>query len=886
MGASRHRANGGGASGVARLGKATAAVRASSGAMLILALAVMAAPLQGQVTRSDTTVAEPPGSSPVEELSRPARLVVEGVSLEAAIVALGTASGVSIAYSPALFPAGLRVTCECGDVSVEEAVRRLLAGTELELAAVAAQLVIRRASDVETVMSAAAGTAREREGSLHGIVTDSVTGMPLEPAHVVLDGPQEHLHATWTDRNGYYQIGGIEPGSYTLRVTYLGYATHEESLAFASEESSTVSVRLWPGAVALDEILVSAPGGGAVRREFGRQRVTSADLGRIPVPAASGDLASYLQTLPGVVTTGDRGGQLFVRGGTAAENLVLVDGITIYQPFHILGFFSVFPEDLVSTADFYAGGFGPRYIGRTSSVLDVHMREGSRTSSKVTGSVSPFLVEAVAEGPIASGRASWIASVRRSVIDETSPWLLGARQPLAFESQFVKVSSVDGETGSRCTAMGMRTSDRGRLDPDQTGSQVSWRNTVVGGRCVMLFDGNLSLVDVSFGFSSVENAAVSQGVSDLRSSISHLHHEAHITGLLGTTPIFAGYIIYVEMPEYDLTELFGIQQSHESILGIAPYGEVELTLGERLTVRPGAAVTLSPRLGVEPRVRARFNPRGRSGEELHAALGLYRQDLTGLTDTRDVGAVFVAWDRDRDGVPLESVHATLGWQQELGGGLQWSLEGYYKWIHNVPVPTWNAVAAYDTKLGRADGRVRGLDARFEARHGGLYGFIGYGYTWTEYETAQENFEIWFGEPRQRYHPTQDRRHQFNAMTSLAAAGFKVGARWQLGSGLPFTQPMGFDEAMDLIHDRQDVTRQLGITRVILDRPYGGRLPSVQRLDLWVARPFDLPFGELDVQAGVMNAYNRTNIFYYDLYTNHQVDQLPLAPYLSLKLRTQ
>src|SRR5690606_35192440 len=116
----------------------------------------------------------------------------------------------------------------------------------------------------------------------------------------------------------------------------------------------------------------------------------------------SGDLATYLQTLPGVVTTGDRGGQLFVRGGTPAENLALVDGIPIYQPFHILGFFSVFPEDLVSSVDFYAGGFGARYSGRTSSVLDVQMRDGNPNKLSGAGSISPFLAEVLAEGPAGS----------------------------------------------------------------------------------------------------------------------------------------------------------------------------------------------------------------------------------------------------------------------------------------------------------------------------------------------------------------------------------------------------------------------------------------------------------------------------------------------------
>jgi hypothetical protein len=176
-------------------------------------------------------------------------------------------------------------------------------------------------------------------------------------------------------------------------------------------------------------------------QEFSSEALGVPQRYSVPTPAGSGDLASYLQTLPGVVTTGDRGGHLFVRGGTPAENLVLIDGIPIYQPFHILGFFSVFPEDLVSSADLYAGGFGARYHGRSSSVLDVRMRDGSRHGYRAAGSASPFVAEALIEGPLGGG-FPWMASARRSLVEQTSEALLGNRQPLTFESQLFKLTSV------------------------------------------------------------------------------------------------------------------------------------------------------------------------------------------------------------------------------------------------------------------------------------------------------------------------------------------------------------------------------------------------------------------------------------------------------------
>jgi len=305
-----------------------------------------------------------------------------------------------------------------------------------------------------------------------------------------------------------------------------------------------------------------------------------------------------------------------------------------------------------------------------------------------------------------------------------------------------------------------------------------------------------------------------------------------------------------------------------------------------VTLRPGVVLTLFPRAGVEPHVRAEWKPWGRDSEQVSAALGLYRQDLVGLSDTRDVSSVFVAWKDVGNNPPLQAIHASLGWQQSLGAGFQWSLEGYGKWLEDIPVAEWLATPQYTTDLTRADGRVRGADLRLEYQRPGLYGFLGYGYSWTEYRASQRQFGDWFGEPVQRYHPPHDRRHQLNAVLTMDLGEFSVGARWQFGSGLPFTRPLGFDEAFDYRVDLSIVQWLVGTTRLVLDRPYQARLPAVHRLDLWVRRPFDVPFGQIEAQAGVMNVYDRNNLFYYDLYTANRVDQLPILPYVSLKLNVR
>ena len=192
-----------------------------------------------------------------------------------------------------------------------------------------------------------------------------------------------------------------------------------DTLVFTLEDSKIFSTSLQLDDSELGVVVVEQPA-GAVLREEGRQRVSPIDLSRVPTPVAGGDLASYLHTLPGVVSLGSRGGQLYIRGGAPSENMVLVDGILIYKPFHIVGFFSPFQQDLIANADFYAGRFSPTYTGRISSVLDINMRNGSRFDYKSSVSISPFVVDFLAEGPFSNPAASWIISTKRSIIETTS----------------------------------------------------------------------------------------------------------------------------------------------------------------------------------------------------------------------------------------------------------------------------------------------------------------------------------------------------------------------------------------------------------------------------------------------------------------------------------
>lgn len=726
--------------------------------------------------------------------------------------------------------------------------------------------------------------------TLQGFVTDHATGQPLQGATVALQPLPGMLVGTATTKDGFYRITQVAPGAYVFRVSYLGYRTYADTVAFGPDAVVVRSVALQPTEENLNEVVVSAQG-GAARLEGGLQVVRPADIARIPTPDASGDLASYLQTLPGVVSIGDRGGQLYVRGGTPDQNLVLLDGMLVYQPFHIVGFFSTFTEDVVSNVDFYAGGFGARYTGRVSSVIDVSLREGNKQKFAGTASISPFLASVLAEGPLKKGKTSFLASVRSSVIEQVAPTLLGQPLPLRFGDEIVKLHGASGSSGF-WSVTGLHTYDRGRIDPAQ-GSRSDvfrWNNLVVGGRLLSIPPNSRVLFDGNTAFSYIRNSIGSPDHPERSSDAFRLNMEGNLRTFAGRTDIDLGFFARMNWFGYHLAEQFtNLGQEDNMLLSAGGYVGAHLPVGNTLKVNPSIALVVYPFMftpSIEPRLRVSWRPGGDHGTQgFNAAFGVYRQTVLGISDERDAGSVFVAWmPAPFGGSQTRAIHSLLGWQGDFGP-FRLAAEGYYKRLTNVYVPIWSAIAQFTTQLTLAKGNVYGLDTRVEFQKHPVYAYVGYGLSNTEYEAKQDNFGVWFGTPVQRYHPPHDRRHQVNVLLSVDIGKVRANVRWQFGSGLPFTRPFGFD---DLIRFRTlvDVRKTPGIPRILYAKPYQGRLPTYHRLDLSAERTFSLHGANLTLQAGAINLYDRANLFYYDIFTTRRVDQLPLLPYVSLKIETR
>jgi len=212
-----------------------------------------------------------------------------------------------------------------------------------------------------------------------GFISDSSSGEALIGANIFL---QETGQGMATDLNGYYIIQDIAPGNYTVMVSYVGYDMFKKQIEFDVDESKKLDISLIEQFVELSEIEVTAE---KLQR---RNNIQPSKINLSPrmmkaAPAlAEPDLFRTIQALPGVLTTSEYSTGLVIRGGNTDQNLIMLDGITVYNPSHLGGVFSNFIVDGVKEAELIKGAYNAEYGGRLSAVLNVISREGNENEFK------------------------------------------------------------------------------------------------------------------------------------------------------------------------------------------------------------------------------------------------------------------------------------------------------------------------------------------------------------------------------------------------------------------------------------------------------------------------------------------------------------------------
>jgi hypothetical protein len=245
-----------------------------------------------------------------------------------------------------------------------------------------------------------------------GVVRDGSSGETLIGATAVL--MERPSSGTLSNGYGFYSITA-PAGSYHLLLSFSGYGT--DTLLIDLDKDTTLSVSLSPG-VELKEVIVSGRTNKNITQSLmGVQKLSTADIKNVPVLFGERDILKTIQLLPGIESAGDGNSGFFVRGGASDQNLILLDEATVYNPSHLLGFFSTFNSDAIKDVTVYKGEMPAQYGGRLSSVLDVRMNDGNDQRYVVSGGLGLIASHLNFEGPIKKHKGSFLVTARRTYAD-------------------------------------------------------------------------------------------------------------------------------------------------------------------------------------------------------------------------------------------------------------------------------------------------------------------------------------------------------------------------------------------------------------------------------------------------------------------------------------
>ncbi|HKK74213.1 MAG TPA: TonB-dependent receptor [Saprospiraceae bacterium] len=756
----------------------------------------------------------------------------------------------------------------------------------------------------------------QTNGSLRGNVVDQSDGTPVAFAAVQIADVNK---GTTTDLDGFFALSELAPGEYQLGVSFLGYRDTSLIVTINPGQISYLRIPLSSGAIDLETLDLSARNQQAKTNvQLATIQVNPSEIKAMPSTGGEADLAQYLSVLPGIVTTGDQGGQLYIRGGAPVQNKVLLDGMTIYNPFHSIGFFSVFETETIQNVDVLTAGFNAEHGGRISAIVDITTREGNKKRHSGLVSASPFQAKALIEGPFipyneeTGTGASFIFTGKHSYLDQTSRQLyayaidtsfysftergdtasLSARDiglPYQFTDLYGKLSFNAGN-GSRLDLFGFRHSDvfdfagLVNLNWDAFGLGANFK--IVPTNSDIIINGALSYSDYLIALQESDGFPRTSGINSINAQLSFDYFG-------DARSVHYGFEFTSFNTDFQFRNSFGNQlQQRDFTTELAGFVKYRQQIGG-LIMEPGLRLhyyASQARMSIEPRLGLKYN----ISEDWRFKMGAgrYAQNVLSTRNDLDVVNFFAGYlagpeetifDPETNQAITNRLqqawHAVAGLEWDASGNLQLGMEAYYKNFSQLIRINRNKIDPRDPDFSIETGEAYGLD--FTARYQRSDWYL-----WLTYSLAHVTRD----DGRQVYPTVFDRRHNINFLLSYQFGPqdqWEAGARWNFGSPFPFTQTQGFYQDVnfqDLL--QTDVLQgNFPIGTLLAEDINGGRLAPYHRLDLSLKYTLSLgEYSELETNLSVTNAYDRANVFYVDRLTNARVDQLPILPSIGLTFR--
>jgi hypothetical protein len=727
--------------------------------------------------------------------------------------------------------------------------------------------------------------AYSQTGNIRGFVYDKNSGEPIMFCNVILQGTT--IGAS-TDVNGMYNISKVLVGDYTLMVTYIGYDTSTVNITLKKGKVITQNLEISESSVKLNEVRISAE-----RSEMKTEvkaaaiKITKQDMEMIPNIGGEPDLAQYMQVIPGVVFTGDQGGQLYIRGGSPIQNKVLLDGMTIYSPFHSIGLFSVFDTDIIRNTDVYTGGFSAEYGGRISSIMDIKTIDGNKKEFGGKVSANTFGSKLFVEGPLlGNGKSSFVFSGKTSYLDKSSEILY--KEPiLYFDDKGLPYSYTDlygkfslhGNNGSKINIFGFNFQDK--VDYVDI-SELNWTSQGIGSEFILIPGNSPVLIEGNFAYSSYD-ISLDEEASPLRKSgIDGFNMGFDFTYFQPKGKIKYGFDIHGFSTDFTTYNSVNSKiEQKENTSEFSAYINYQFNT-TRFIIEPGFRLQKYT-LGVSPEPRLGMKYIASDRLRFKVSSGYYSQNILSTTSDRDVVNLFSGIISSPEEIPdqadgnpyknkfQKSRHLIAGVEYDISRRIDFQIEGYIKDFTQLTNINRNMTSNADDEFIIENGVAKGVDALLKFKSKKLY-------IWAVYSIGI----ITRNDGEKTYNPHFDRRHNMNFVTSYKFGkndSWKADMRWNLGSGFPFTQTQGFYENLTFSEgintDYTSTNGELGIEYAELNE---GRLPYYHRLDASISKSIKLnKNSELDMTLSVTNAYNRENIFYFNRVKYERVNQLPLMP---------
>jgi len=760
-----------------------------------------------------------------------------------------------------------------------------------------------------------------QDNTVRGFIYDKSNGEPMSFEKIkVLKLDSSIIAGAVTDLNGFFSIPKLAKGKYILKVENFKFETIYSNVEIKDGKKIydlKFELVVKENVKEFEEVKVSADS-KTKRTEIGisKLKLDQKGLERIPSYGAENDIVGAFSVTPGVVTTGDQGGQLYVRGGTPIQNKVLLDGMTVYNPFHSIGFFSIFETELVKNVDIYTGGFESKYGGRISSVMDITYRDGNRQEFGGKVSASPFLAKLVLEGPIGkktkdgSPRAgSYIFSAKHSLLDYTSKSLYprindGNGLPFNFTDLYGKITfTADG--GSKFSAFGFHNQDSvnysvADLNWDASGGGINFLMVPSGSPIFIRGHVNGSNFQTTFAETALEPRYSKIGGFDLGFDFSFfLKNESEMNYGFNLSGFNTQFVTYNEakrkIEANNFTTEIGTYFNYRKVTN-----RWVIQAGMRVQVY-ASLNTISP----EPRLGLKYN----ANENLRFKFsgGRFSQNFTSASSDKDVVNLFNGLLSAPTNVQEQFInefqqmkdtknglqyawHAILGFEYDLGKNISFNVEGYYKYFSQLSNINQNKLYEDVAQFEQIDDVFK---KDFILESGQSYGvdfLVKYNkdrwFLWGVYSLGKNT--RWDG--FQEYFPVFDRRHNINLVGSYLFGkkkDYEVNVRWNLGSGLPFTPNAGFYQAETFQGGvtTDYVTNNPSSTSTLLGSFNSQRLPAYHRLDITFKKQVKFKNKTtMELIASVTNVYGRNNIFYVNRVTGEEIYQFPILPSFGLSYK--